>query len=213
MKANRNVSLRGCLSVLVPYRRHHVKKYHQWMESEELRRLTASERLTLYEEFEMQKQWQKDEDKCTFIILAKSLVDSGVTETACMVGDVNLFLNAICDDPDSDDSRRTAELEIMIAEKAFRHKGFGKEAAILMMVFAVEVLRIGRFYVKINRNNVVSIQMFDKLGFTFVSRDEYFNEVLMRLDLRCEVARSLAVRHHYECVDDYPPDRTSHPSV
>ena len=43
-------------SFLLPHR------YHRWMLSEELRQLTASEPLTLDEEFRMQKSWREDED-------------------------------------------------------------------------------------------------------------------------------------------------------
>lgn len=71
MKTNWLTKLVGSKVILVPYREAHVEKYHQWMKSPELLTLTGSEPLTLEEEYEMQKSWREDEDKCTFIILNK----------------------------------------------------------------------------------------------------------------------------------------------
>ena len=45
-----------------------------------------------------------------------------------MIGDVNLFLT----DPED---RTVAELELMIADPAFRRLGLGKEAALLMLKY------------------------------------------------------------------------------
>lgn len=39
-----------------------ISRYHDWMASPELQKLTASEPLTLEEEFQMQKSWAADED-------------------------------------------------------------------------------------------------------------------------------------------------------
>lgn len=43
---------------LVAYSRDHVPQYHEWMSSEQLRLQTASEPLTLEQEYEMQQAWQ-----------------------------------------------------------------------------------------------------------------------------------------------------------
>ncbi|KAK2589184.1 hypothetical protein KPH14_001999 [Odynerus spinipes] len=71
----------------------HVTRYHEWMKSPELQHLTASEPLTLTEEYEMQKDWLMDEHKCTFIVLDKSIFQSTGDEIAAMIGDTNLFFN------------------------------------------------------------------------------------------------------------------------
>jgi hypothetical protein len=41
------------------------------MQSAELLEQTASEPLSIEEEYEMQRKWREDEDKCTFILLAR----------------------------------------------------------------------------------------------------------------------------------------------
>ncbi|THH00353.1 hypothetical protein EW026_g2184 [Hermanssonia centrifuga] len=119
MRANENVMIVDDEIVLVPYREEHVAKYHEWMSSEELRELTASEPLSLEEEYDMQKKWQIDEDKLTFIICAYQKPAHETTagrlhvqeqSQLTMIGDVNLFLKGA---PDEDEFE--VEIEIMIA--------------------------------------------------------------------------------------------------
>ncbi|XP_064651748.1 N-acetyltransferase 9-like protein isoform X2 [Lineus longissimus] len=132
MKKNKNTIIHGRKTVLVPYRRVHVNKYHGWMQSEELQELTASEPLSLEQEFRMQESWLDDEDKCTFVILDRNVYSqSNSDEIASMIGDVNLFLNDI-------ENRQTAEVEIMVAELHARGQGMGKEALLLMMRYDIK---------------------------------------------------------------------------
>jgi len=60
---------------LVPYDNIHVPKYHTWMQDDVLRELTASESLSLKEEYEMQKSWRDDNDKLTFLILDSATLE------------------------------------------------------------------------------------------------------------------------------------------
>ncbi|POM71138.1 N-acetyltransferase [Phytophthora palmivora] len=143
--------------------------------------MTASEPLSIEEEFEMQKSWRQDAEKCTFIILAKDENDgksgsSYIDESAIdrMAGDVNLFFNDY-DDP------HACEMEIMIAEEKFRRKGFAKEAVKLMMAYATSRLNASRFICKIIETNGASIQLFEKLGYVKYNYVAAFKQVEMEL--------------------------------
>lgn len=175
MKINENTLLEGHEVLLVPYNAEHVPRYHDWMKSPELQQLTASEPLTLEQEYDMQKSWREDDDKCTFIILDKQQwADSSVEEEQCMVGDVNIFLT----DP-TDPS--LAELEIMIAEPSHRGKGIGKEVTRMMMSYGVTKLGVKKFEVKIGLDNQVSIAMFKKLHFQEVSVCNVFKDMTLEM--------------------------------
>uniref|UniRef100_A0A3B3Z7M9 Alpha/beta-tubulin-N-acetyltransferase 9 n=1 Tax=Periophthalmus magnuspinnatus TaxID=409849 RepID=A0A3B3Z7M9_9GOBI len=176
MRINEDTLLEGHRVVLVPYTPEHVPRYHGWMQSEELQLLTASEPLTLEQEYDMCRSWRQDTDKCTFIVLDREQWNAGVQEEQCMMGDVNLFLT----DP-GDPS--LAELEVMIAEPRFRGKGVGTEVACIMMSYGISKLGIKKFQVKIGLENQISINMFKKLNFREVSSCKVFKEVTMELQV------------------------------
>lgn len=178
--------MRTSLLELVPYRRRHVPRYHRWMQSEELQLLTASEPLTLQQEYQMQKSWREDPDKCTFIVLDRARRDRGETEEEAMIGDVNLFLlDAGVDDSAAcgDGSEKAAELEVMIAEPSARGAGRGRQAAAAMLRYGVEMLDIVRFQAKIGYANSASLRMFEKLGFRETSRSDVFEEVTLQVSV------------------------------
>ncbi|KAI4051420.1 putative N-acetyltransferase 9 (putative), partial [Homo sapiens] len=176
MRLNQNTLLLGKKVVLVPYTSEHVPRYHEWMKSEELQRLTASEPLTLEQEYAMQCSWQEDADKCTFIVLdaEKWQAQPGATEESCMVGDVNLFLTDLED-------LTLGEIEVMIAEPSCRGKGLGTEAVLAMLSYGVTTLGLTKFEAKIGQGNEPSIRMFQKLHFEQVATSSVFQEVTLRL--------------------------------
>ncbi|XP_044103419.1 N-acetyltransferase 9 isoform X3 [Neovison vison] len=171
MRLNENTLLLGKKVVLVPYTAEHVPRYHEWMRSEELRRLTASEPLTLEQEHSMQRSWREDADKCTFIVLdaEKWRARPSTTEESCMAGDVNLFLTDLGDPS-------LGEIEVMIAEPSCRRRGFGTEAVLMMMSYGLT-----KFEAKIGQGNEPSIRMFQKLHFEQVAVSSVFQEVTLRL--------------------------------
>uniref|UniRef100_A0A2K6NM15 Alpha/beta-tubulin-N-acetyltransferase 9 n=1 Tax=Rhinopithecus roxellana TaxID=61622 RepID=A0A2K6NM15_RHIRO len=172
MRLNQNTMLLGKKVVLVPYTSEHVPRYHEWMKSEELQRLTASEPLTLEQEYAMQHSWREDADKCTFIVLdaEKWQAQPGATEESCMVGDVNLFLTDLED-------TTLGEIEVMIA-------GVGVGASLLApfsSLRGVTTLGLTKFEAKIGQGNEPSIRMFQKLHFEQVAASSVFQEVTLRL--------------------------------
>lgn len=172
MKINEHIKIIGKLVILVPYEAKHVPKYHTWMQSPELQELTASEPLTLEEEYEMQRSWREDEDKCTFLILCRLTYEECHDEITALVGDTNLFLSQ---DPDTNE--RIAEAEIMIAEPQARGKGYGWEAMLLMMKYAQSTLAVDKFEAKIGMDNEKSQRMFKKMQFVEAKRVEVFREI------------------------------------
>lgn len=174
MRLNEKIKILGKRVILVPYEAKHVPKYHTWMQSKELQELTASEPLTLEEEYEMQRSWREDEDKCTFLILCRETYEKTNDEIESLVGDTNLFLSS---DPDTNE--KVAEAEIMIAESRVRGKGYGWESMLLMMKYAQENLCIDKFEAKIGMDNDKSLKMFEKMQFKEVRRVEVFREITL----------------------------------
>ncbi|XP_035222608.1 N-acetyltransferase 9-like protein isoform X2 [Stegodyphus dumicola] len=176
MKINANTCIVGSKVILVPYKEEHVEKYHSWMQNEELLELTASEPLTLEEEYLMQKSWFEDSDKCTFIVLDKDILENTGNETDSMIGDVNLYFN------DQEDPR-AAEIEVMIADPIHRSKGKGKEALLFMLRYGVDTLKVTKFVAKIKMKNERSLKLFISIGFTENDRSDIFQEI----ELICNV--------------------------
>lgn len=189
--------IKGKTVTLVPYELHHVPKYHSWMQSPELQELTASEPLSLQEEYDMQKSWREDEKKCTFIVLQNEGLSSGNEEEIdCMIGDVNIFFN-------DEEDNKCGEIEIMIAETKARGKGFGKEALYSMMRYGVETLNMNRFTSKIGMDNKPSLKMFQGIGFTEISRSDVFKEITLELNINDIFLQQLYKRTEYFQILDY----------
>jgi RimJ/RimL family protein N-acetyltransferase len=181
MKDNWNIRLVGSAVVLVPYRHRFVERYHEWMKDPFLLETTASEPLSLDEEYTMQATWHNDPKKVTFIVLSKAVLESDLEQSsevnrefAAMAGDVNMFLN----DPDDPGN---AEIEIMIAEPAHRRKGLAREALQMMIGYGVTKLKLTRFFAKIGEANVASLELFKSLGFKEIAYVKAFGEYELEL--------------------------------
>lgn len=153
MRDNWDISIKGDSVILVPYKKKFVEKYHNWMKDPFLLESTASEPLSIEEEYNMQKLWKEDPKKCTFIVLAAQADPD--SELDSMVGDVNLFMN-------DHDNKFNAEIEIMIAEPRFRRCGLAREALKMMIHYGTTQLQLTRFFAKVGENNVASIELFKR---------------------------------------------------
>ena len=199
MRANASVAVHTAKVLLVPYSKHHVPKYHEWLKDPMIREATASEPLTLEEEYKMQESWREDADKLTFIVCralpdlsdATNTINEGVFDVdEAMIGDVNMFLTAADDEQDDKqdgETRLVGELELMIATKADQNQGFGRNALLTFLRYIVEheyditseylsaapatckPRRLSYLCAKIGEQNLRSIGLFESLGFVKTS--------------------------------------------
>ncbi|WFD21815.1 Prohibitin-1, subunit of the prohibitin complex (Phb1p-Phb2p) [Malassezia equina] len=178
MRLNQHTVLRGERVVL-------VETYHAWMQDPTLQSQTASEPLTLDEEYAMQQSWRDDDDKLTFIVLVLTRAvpreaDTASLLSACaMAGDVNVFLTPRHNDDDDEEAPPStyAEMEVMIAEHAWRRRGLGREALQLLLHYITKQatspfpLDPRRLFARIAMDNAPSIALFKQLGFETVKEN------------------------------------------
>ena len=91
MKLNEKIVIYGTRVILVPYDKEHVEKYHGWMQSKDILEATASEPLSIEQEYKMQESWRDDDDKLTFIVLSAQDIEDGHGEIDSMIGKFTTF--------------------------------------------------------------------------------------------------------------------------
>jgi len=168
------------------------------MKNEEIQEATASEPLSLDEEYAMQQSWRNDHDKLTFIACLplsdneKDVVAGEHDKPERMIGDVNLFLSRA----DEDEEGCIGELELMIASPSHRRQGYGR-ATILTFLHYIQThlpsilsefnapnthqstkkISLLQLKVKIGGKNEKSIKLFESIGFIKVAEGpNYFGE-------------------------------------
>ena len=163
MKFNQAIGISTPKVLLVPYCKHHVAIYHTWMQDPDLQSATASEKLSLEEEYAMQQTWATDQDKLTFIVclpltqnLTSNTLRSGEWDgRERMVGDVNLFLfeddemeeeeppahssslDVLPSQTSAPKTTLVGEIELMIARKDLQHQGYGRATLITFMSYVL----------------------------------------------------------------------------
>ncbi|GAB7343930.1 hypothetical protein MBLNU457_1881t1 [Dothideomycetes sp. NU457] len=182
----------------------------------ELQQATASEPLTLHEEYDMQKSWRTDGDKLTFIVCMateKILEETAIAKvhdtSDRMIGDVNLF---IVEDDEAEDATvapLVGEVELMIARKDLHRSGYGRSTLLTFLYYVSSNLgsivkeyraqasqptgQLEYLRVKIGQANHRSLALFESVGFQKV-KDEpnFFGEYELRLSIKDEMFEKLA---------------------
>ncbi|RPA85614.1 hypothetical protein BJ508DRAFT_302867 [Ascobolus immersus RN42] len=195
MHLNEHTALVNNKVLLVPYEARHVPAYHEWMGDEDLLQATASERLTLEQEYDMQKSWRQDSDKLTFIICEEDAsiavaglnpIRAGEFDTpATMVGDINMFLSPYDNGEEASKTEVVGEVELMIAVQRRRRNGLGKSALLLFIAYVLanadkvagEGKKLVELRAKIHGKNEASVALFEGIGFKKVGEKvNYFGE-------------------------------------
>ena len=219
MLLNEHVAVCTSQVVLVPYSKHHVPKYHEWMKDPDIQQTTASDPLTIEEEYAMQKSWRLDADKLTFITSIPTTSLDGVRlVVGCagytMVGDVNLFIITTYDENTEADAL-VGEFELMVAEKSAQGQGLGRAAIVAFLQFVVaneegivaeyraanetvQKQKLDYFRVKIGKDNERSLKLFAGLGFTQIGEVSYFGEIELRSTLCLDNVEALRERFGLE---------------
>ncbi|GJD11438.1 N-acetyltransferase 9 [Galdieria sulphuraria] len=168
MRANEDLCLKGKQVLLAPYEKEFVPLYHTWMQNKTLLEQTATEPLSLKEEYENQISWREDPHKCSFIIIYIQQ-----EQPQQIVGDVNAFLL-------QDEDSSAVEVEVMIAETSYRRLGLATEAVQLLLLFVNRYLGLNTFIAKIATGNTASLGLFRRLGFEIYRQVPVFSEVHLR---------------------------------
>lgn len=116
-----------------------------------------------------------------------------------MIGDTNMFFL-------DEENTNVAEFEIMIAEEWARGRHCGWEAALSFMLYGTSMLHVKQFVAKILADNIISIRMFDKMGFIQTSHSLVFNEVTMERIVDDEWQKSIRDRISEYVVEEYLPN-------
>jgi len=142
------------------------------MQDADLQAATASEPLTIPEEYEMQQSWRTDNDKLTFIVCLPQLSNKGKVQGGLddsperMIGDINLFLFEPEDDDDNGEEESNSstiskpngvvgEIELMIARKDLHRQGYGRAALLSFVGYILDSwTQIGAEYNNSGSNDV-----------------------------------------------------------
>lgn len=110
--------------------------------------------------------------------------DGGSSAAAATTAVSGASTGAALSDAAPESTPKAAEIMVMIAEPAYRRKGYAREAVVAMLQYAYRELGIRRFVAKITDSNQASLNLFQqKLGFQIVKVMAHFNEIHLARDV------------------------------
>jgi RimJ/RimL family protein N-acetyltransferase len=141
--------LEGRLVRLDAFKPEHVKMYHRWMRDDYIIQMTETMRnLTLDDVARLRDEIETAEDKAHFLIFDR--------ESSAPIGDADLRDIRLGD---------SAESTIMIAEPAFRRRGYAAEAYRLMLDYGFRQFSLERVIAPVLYFNTPSLSFHMKMGF------------------------------------------------
>ena len=154
MKSSRPVKLQGKRVNLCPLDEKDLHIFHKWITDLEVTKTTVSSSkiFTVVDEL----QWLKD---------AKSKTKEGTSFTLAILTK-QAQLIGISTLRNTEDVNRKAEFGIVIGEKAYWSKGYGREATTLMLDFAFNVLNLHSVSLGVYSYNMRALRAYQAVGFT-----------------------------------------------
>ncbi|WP_322506809.1 GNAT family protein [Anaerolinea sp.] len=138
---------------LRPIQRSDLPFFVEWLNDPEVRQfITATIPLSLEEEEQWYEQMLKQpKPERPFAIEVR---EEGEWQ---LIGNITLF--------DLSWVNRSAEVGILIGDKRFWNRGYGREAMRLMVQHAFETLNLNRVYLRVDVENIRGIKSYEQAGF------------------------------------------------
>ncbi|MBA4321008.1 MAG: hypothetical protein C0412_21675, partial [Flavobacterium sp.] len=77
--------------------------------------------------------------------------------------------------------KKNAEVFILIGEKKFRGRGFGKEAINFIVNYAKEELLLDSLYLTLKKENVIALSLYLASGFQIIREDKDEFEMVLKI--------------------------------
>lgn len=138
--------------------RHHVDHFLRWLNNPEVYQFIQRYKpLGRIEEEELLQNMHKRAEDAMFVIEVREPGGSGLPIGSCGLHRLNL-------------PNRSAELGILIGEKEYWGRGFGREAMNLLCSYGFQQLNLNRIGLEVYEYNARAIRCYERVGFRLEGR-------------------------------------------